>query len=60
MLKIENDFLKDENTRLCPGKKDYLKFKEGKVQQKRVFYQVASNIFKHRKLQYKFSCFLRF
>ncbi|XP_045489803.1 trichohyalin-like [Pieris rapae] len=48
MLKVKDDVIKflekDENTRMCPGKKDYLKSKEGKTQQKRVLYDTLYNL----------------
>lgn len=48
MLKVKDDVIKflekDENTRMCPGKRDYLKSKEGKTQQKRVLYDTLYNL----------------
>ncbi|KAL4720760.1 hypothetical protein ACJJTC_007605 [Scirpophaga incertulas] len=48
MLKVKDDVIKflekDENTRMCPGKRDYLKSKEGKKQQKRVLYDTLHNL----------------
>lgn len=48
MLKVKDDVInfleKDENTRMCPGKKDYLQSKEGKVQQKRVLCDTLYNL----------------
>lgn len=50
MLKIKEDVIifleKDENSRMCPGKKDYVKSKEGKTQQKRILYDTLYNLHK--------------
>lgn len=48
MLKVKDDVIKslekDENSRMCPGKKDYLKSKNGKTKQKRVLYDTLYNL----------------
>lgn len=50
MLKVKDDVIKflekDENSGMCPGKKDYLKAKDGKTQQKRVSYDTHYNLHK--------------
>ncbi|CAH1108998.1 unnamed protein product [Psylliodes chrysocephalus] len=48
MMKVKDDVIKflekDENLRMCPGKKDYLKSKNGKTKQKRVLYDTLHNL----------------
>ncbi|CAF4845706.1 unnamed protein product [Pieris macdunnoughi] len=48
MLKVKDDVIKflekDENSRMCPGKRDYLKSKDGKTRQKRVLYDTLYNL----------------
>lgn len=50
MMKVKDDVIKflekDENSRMCPGKKDYLKSKNGKTKQKRVLYDTLHNLHK--------------